>query len=97
MNEVILIGRLTADPELKQTDSGKLICRFSLAVRRNENDTDFIPCVAFDGTAGFLSSWFTKGKSAAVRGSIRADKYTDNDGHNKTAYSVVCKDIHFCS
>lgn len=96
MNTCIFVGRLTADPELRQTDSGKLFCRFTLAVRRDENHTDFVPCVAFDATASFVTSWFNKGKMAAINAALRTDKYTDSEGKEKTSYSFLAKEVHFC-
>ena len=87
LNKVILMGRLTADPELRQTPSGVSSCRFSVAVNRNytsketgERQTDFINVVAWRNTAEFVSRYFSKGKMIIVEGSLRNNNYTDQNG-----------------
>ena len=84
MNKVILIGRLTSDPELRQTQSGVSCCRFNIAVDRKfankqtgERETDFVSCQAWRQTAEFVSRYFTKGKMIAVEGSLRTSTYQD--------------------
>lgn len=93
-NKVILEGRLTADPELKQTASGVEYCNFSVAVDRDykngeEKLADFIPVKAWRGSAKFISQYFRKGDPILLEGRIEVDKYTDNDGNNKTFTQVV--------
>ena len=87
LNKVILMGRLTRDPELKNTNSGIPMCRFSVAVERRyadkmtgERTADFLDCTAFKGTAEFVSRYFTKGSMILVEGSIQNNNYTDNNG-----------------
>ena len=80
LNEVILQGRLTQDPELKTTTSGKSVISFSLAVERDfstdsEKETDFINIVAWNKTAEFISKFFNKGKQMLLRGSLQVRKY----------------------
>lgn len=94
MNNVILMGRLTADPELRQTQSGISTCSFTVAVDRrfkNENgeyDTDFITCVAWRQTAEFVSRYFSKGSMIAVSGSLRTRKYQDKNHSDVTHYKT---------
>ena len=94
MNQVNLLGRLTADPELRQTQSGISSCRFTIAVNRrfkNENgeyDADFITCVAWRQTAEFVSRYFSKGSMIAVSGSLRTGKYQDKNHSDVTHYTT---------
>ena len=85
VNKVILIGRLCADPEFRQTTSGIAVCRIRLAVDRpkqkdQEQQADFVNCTAWRNTAEFISRYFTKGKKIIVEGSLRNNDYTDNNG-----------------
>jgi len=85
MNKCIFIGRITADPELKQTPSNISVCRFTVAVDRpyqkdKEKETDFIPCTAWRNTAEFLAKYFPKGSPILIEGSMRNNNYTDKDG-----------------
>lgn len=94
MNQVNLLGRLTADPELRQTQSGIASCRFTIAVNRrfkNDNgeyDADFITCVAWRQTAEFVSRYFSKGSMIAVSGSLRTGKYQDRNHNDVTHYTT---------
>lgn len=95
MNKVILVGRLTADPELRQTQSGISSCRFTIAVNRNfvdkqsgERQADFISCTAWRQTAEFVSRYFNKGKMIAVEGSLRTGKYQDKNHPDVTHYTT---------
>ena len=104
MNKVVLIGRLTADPELRQTQSGISTCRFTVAVNRkfkNQNgeyDADFISCTAWRQTAEFVSKYFSKGKMIAVEGSLRTGSYTDKNHSDVTHYTtdVFVDGVEFC-
>lgn len=104
MNKSILIGRLTADPELRQTQSGVASCRFTIAVNRkfkNENgeyDADFITCVAWRQTAEFVSRYFSKGKMIAVEGSLRTGSYQDKNYPDVKHYTtdVYVDNVEFC-
>jgi len=88
-NKIILIGRLTRDPEVRSTVSGSSVANFSLAVDRqskNNNDVDFINIVAFNKTADFASNYLEKGKLILVEGQLRINKWTDrNDVKRETA------------
>lgn len=95
MNKVILIGRLTADPELRQTQSGVASCRFTVAIDRKfadkntgEKQSDFITCVAWRQTAEFVSRYFNKGKMIALEGSLRTGKYQDKNHDDVTHYTT---------
>lgn len=101
LNSVCLMGRLTADPELKSTQSGVSVCSFRIAVDRTyqpkgqEKQTDFINIVTWRGTAEFVSRYFRKGQLVAVQGSIQTGQYTDRDGNKRTAFDVVADNVFF--
>lgn len=97
MNLVVLTGRLTADPELKYTQSGKAFARFSLAVNRsyNREETDFINCVAWDKKAELAAEYLRKGNQAGVQGSIRVRAYDDESGQKKRITEVLVENIEF--
>ena len=101
LNEIILQGRLTADPELKVTDTNKSLTRFSLAVERDfstgdEKETDFINIVAWNGTAEFITKYFTKGRQMLVKGSLRIRKYQTENGEKRSSAEVVAEKAYFC-
>lgn len=97
MNNVCLTGRMTDNVELKQTPSGVSVCSFTLAVKRpNVKDTtDFINCVAWRGTAEFISRYFGKGKKIEVNGVLTSRKYEDKNKKKRVAYEVVCERVDF--
>jgi single-strand DNA-binding protein len=97
LNQVTLMGRLTAAPELRQTQQGTSVTSFTLAVDRDyqQNQVDFIPCVAWRKTAEFAAKWFGKGAPAAVVGQLQIRKYTDRDGNNRTAAEVIVSSMYF--
>nr|WP_305119656.1 MULTISPECIES: single-stranded DNA-binding protein [unclassified Ruminococcus] len=101
MNKVILMGRLTTDPELKTTPNGTSVTSFSLAVDRNyvkqgeERKTDFINIVAWRQRAEFICKYFTKGQLIALEGSIETRSYVDKNGNNRTAFEVVVDNAYF--
>ena len=95
MNKVILVGRLTADPELRQTQSGIASCRFTVAVDRRfadkttgERQADFITCTAWRQTAEFVSRYFNKGKLICIEGSLRNNNYQDRNHPDITHYTM---------
>ena len=101
LNRVILMGRITADPELKQTPNGISVTSFSLAVDRNfagkgaERQTDFINCVAWRQTAEFISRYFSKGRMMAVEGSLQVRNYVDKNENKRQAVEVVVDQAYF--
>lgn len=101
LNKVILMGRLTRDPEQRATASGISVCSFSLAVQRDfarqgeERQTDFINCIAFRSTADFVARYFRKGQLVAVCGKLQQRSWQDNDGKNRSVVEVVADEVHF--
>ena len=96
-NKVILVGNLTANPELKQTPSGASVCSFSIAVNRKGKDAevDFISIVAWRQTAEFVSKYFTKGKPILVCGQLQTRSYQDKQGNKRTVTEVVAEEVSF--
>ena len=96
-NKVILGGRLTADPELKQTPQGVSVTSFSVAVNRRgkEAQTDFINCVAWRTAAEFICKFFKKGSSICVVGSIQTRNWTDQQNNKRTTTEVIVDEAHF--
>lgn len=102
LNCVTLMGRLTADPEIRTTTSGKDVCTFSIAVERScakqgeERVADFIKIVAWQSIALFVSRYFTKGSMIAIQGAIQTRSYEDKDGKKRTAFEVLVREVSFC-
>ena len=99
-NKVILIGNLTADPELKQTQGGISVCSFSIAVNRKynkdgNNECDFITIQTWRQTAEFVTRYFKKGKPILVCGQLQTRTWTDNQGNKRTATEVVADEVSF--
>ena len=102
-NKVILGGRITADPELKQTQSGIPVCSFSVAVNRRQarkdgdqaQQTDFITVVAWRQQAEFVTRYFRKGSSICVTGSLQVRSWTDNQNQKRYSTEVVADEIYF--
>ena len=100
-NRAILIGRLTADPELKQTQSGISVCSFSIAVDRrfsgrdSERKTDFINITSWRQQAEFVCRYFHKGDVIGVEGSIQTRNYEDKNGNKRTATEIVTDNVFF--
>lgn len=99
-NEVILMGRLCAEPELKQTNTGVSVTSFSLAVdRRNSGDEkkyDFITIIAWRHTAEFINKYFSKGSAILLRGELQTRTWTDNNNQKRYATEVVASEVFFC-
>lgn len=98
MNTIVLIGRLTADPESRTSASGLNVTTFTLAVDRRgkEKKTDFFRCVSFGKTAELIERYIKKGNRLAVEGSMQSEQYEDKNGKTQTAWKVVCEKVHFC-
>ena len=101
-NKVILGGRLTADVELKQTPQGVSVCQFSIAINRRtskeqeqQQQADFINCVAWRNTAEFISKYFKKGSSICVSGSLQVRSWNDGNGNKKFVTEVKVDDAYF--
>ncbi len=101
LNQVALMGRLTADPELRHTPSDIAVTTFTLAVNRSyvkqgaERQTDFIDIVAWRNTADFICRYFKKGQMMAVEGSIQTRTYTDKEGKNRKAFEILANNVYF--
>ena len=101
LNKVVLAGRLTQEPELKQTNTGLSVVSFGLAVNRRrsraseQNETDFINLVAWRQTAEFISKYFRKGSAICVSGSIQTRSWNDNSGNKRYATEVVAEEAMF--
>lgn len=100
LNSVILMGRLTADPDYRTTQSGAALARFTLAVERDyaqngERQTDFLDVIAWRGTADFVSKYFQKGQLVAVRGSVQVSSYTDREGNKRRSWDIVADQVYF--
>ncbi|SCJ61157.1 single-stranded DNA-binding protein [Clostridium saudiense] len=98
MNKVILIGRLTKDPELRYAaGSGTAVCRFTLAVSRQfkKDETDFINCIAFNKQGEAIAQYVTKGRQLAVTGSIRTGSYDGQDGIKRYTTDVIVESFEF--
>ena len=102
LNHIVLMGRLTRDPELRRTGSGVAVASFSIAVDRDfgsrdggEKETDFIDIVAWRGTADFAAKWFTKGMQVAVSGKIQTRTWEDKQGNKRKSVEVVADEVFF--
>lgn len=101
LNCAVVMGRLTADPEVRQTPSGVSVCRFSVAVERQytkqgeERQVDFIDVLAWRTTAEFVGKYFQKGSMIAVQGSIQTGSY-EKDGVKRRTFEVVADNVSFC-
>lgn len=102
LNHIVLMGRLTRDPELRRTASGTPVANFTLAVDRDfsgkdggEKETDFIDCVAWRQTGEFVSKYFTKGRMAVVSGRLQVRKWKNKEGENRYSTEVVAENVYF--
>ena len=101
INCVVLVGRLTRDPEVRYTQSGIAVCSFSIAVDRNyktqsgERETDFINCTAWRKAGELIGQYMSKGSQIGIQGNLRMNKYQDKDGNNRTTYEVVVENFQF--
>ena len=97
LNKAILNGRLTKAPELKQTQNGKSVCSFTIAVDRSRDreKTDFIPIVAWGKTAEFVNQWFGKGDLITIVGRIEVRNYEDKNGNKRTATEIIAEEVLF--
>lgn len=101
LNNVILMGRLTADPEIRTTSSGKSVANFRIAVDRayskgDDKQADFITIVAWESTANFVCRYFQKGSMIAIQGRIQTRSYEDSNGAKRTAFEVLATEVSFC-
>lgn len=101
LNKIVLMGRLTRDPELRRTQSGTPVASFALAVDRyfksqnGDKETDFIDVVVWRNTAEFVSKYFSKGRMAIVEGRLQIRDWTDKDGGKRRSAEVVADNVYF--
>lgn len=101
LNHIVLMGRLTRDPELRRTGSGTAVASFTIAVDRDfapqgqDKETDFIDCVAWRNTAEFVSKYFSKGRMAVVSGRLQIRGWTDKDGNKRRTAEIVADSVYF--
>ncbi len=97
MNLVVITGRLTRDPELKQTTTGTAVCNFTLAVdkRKREDGADFFDCVAWQKTAELIAQYLGKGRKCGIQGRLQSRTYQAADGTNRKVMEVVVESVEF--
>ncbi len=102
LNHIVIMGRLTRDPELRRTGSGVAVASFTVAVDRDfgnrdngERETDFIDCVAWRQTGEFVSKYFTKGRMAVVSGRVQIRNWTDKEGNKRRTAEIVADNVYF--
>ena len=101
LNHIVIMGRLTRDPEYRTTGSNLSVCNFSVAVDRDfsgqsgEKETDFIDCVAWRKTAEFVTKYFVKGSMVVVSGSLQIRSWTDKDGNKRRTAEIVASNVYF--
>lgn len=101
LNKILLMGRLTRDPELRRTQSGTAVASFALAVDRDfkpkdgEKETDFIDIVAWRNTAEFINKYFSKGRMAVVEGRLQIRDWNDKDGNKRRSAEVIADNVYF--
>ena len=101
LNRIIVMGRMTRDPELRRTNSGTAVASFTVAVDRDfksqsgEKETDFINVVAWRNTAEFASKYFSKGRMAVVEGRLQIRDWTDKDGNKLRSAEIVADSVYF--
>lgn len=104
LNHIVVMGRLTRDPELRRTGSGTAVASFTVAVDRDfapkdggERETDFIDCAAWRSTGEFVSKYFLKGSMAVVDGRLQIRNWTDKDGNKRRTAEIVANSVYFGS
>lgn len=104
LNHIVIMGRLTRDPEMRRTASGTAVTSFSVAVERDfpnkdsgQKETDFIDCVAWRSTGEFVAKYFQKGSMAVVDGRLQIRGWTDNNGNKRRTAEIVANNVYFGS
>lgn len=97
MNNVFLLGRITKEPEIRQTTGGKDYCRFTLAVDRDKDNADFIPCMCWGDNAQNMAKYVTKGQQLLVQGKIQSGSYKDDAGNTRYTLDAFIYRIDFLS
>lgn len=97
LNKIIVMGRLTREPELRRTGNGTAVTSFTIACDRDfgDNETDFLECVAWKNTAEFVEKYFSKGRMAVVSGRLQIRGWTDKDGNKRKTAEIVADNVYF--
>lgn len=98
LNHITIMGRLTADPELRRTGTGKAVVSFTIACDKpgKDNGASFIPCVAWEKTGEFIGKYFTKGSAIVLEGRIESRQYESKEGQKRTVIELAASQAHFC-
>lgn len=98
LNHSTIMGRLTSDPELRRTGTGKAVCSFTIACDKpgKDNGTSFIPCVAWEKNGEFINNYFAKGSLIALEGRLESRQYETKDSQKRTVLELVVSQAHFC-
>ena len=98
LNHLTIMGRLTADPELRRTTTGKAVCSFTIACDKPGKDSgaSFIPCVAWEKNGEFINQYFAKGSAIVLEGRIESRQYETKDGQKRSVVALVVSQAHFC-
>ena len=103
LNEIVVMGRMVRDPELRRTGNGTAVASFTLACERDvaskeaeKKEVDFIDCVAWRGTGESAAKYFVKGQMAAVSGRLQIRPWTDKDGNNRRTAEILVDHVYFC-
>ena len=98
LNHITIMGRLTADTELRRTNSGKAVVSFNIACDKpgKDNGASFIPCVAWEKTGEFINNYFGKGSAILLEGRLESRQFDTKDGQKRTVVEVVVSQAHFC-
>lgn len=98
MNNIVIKGRLTADPEMRETSNGVPVTNFTVAVDRsfNRDETDFFRCTAWRATAEFVNQYFKKGQEVLLTGEMRCDVWEDENEVKRSAWTVQVTNVEFC-
>lgn len=98
LNHIVIMGRLTADTELRRTNTGKAVVSFNLACDKpgKDNGASFIPCVAWEKTGEFINNYFGKGSAILLEGRLESRQFDTKDGQKRTVVEVVVTQAHFC-
>lgn len=98
LNHITIMGRMTADPELRRTNSGKAVVSFNIACDKpgKDNGASFIPCVAWEKTGEFINNYFIKGSAILLEGRLESRQYETKDNQKRTVLEVVVSQAHFC-
>ena len=98
LNHLVIMGRLTKNPDLRRTQTGKAVASFDIACDKpgKDNGASFIPCVAWEKTGEFINQYFSKGSAIVLEGRVESRQYETKDGNKRTVVELVVSQAHFC-